>query len=300
VKKILFAVFVCQIFLVTCRTPDDDNGNSSSTNIFEANTGSFEFTSHDPLSEKPFKVHFYIPNSVDRSNSPILFVFPGMNRDASNYLTTWIPLAELKHIMVFSFEFSDYHYPGGNAYQQGYVFDDNGNLNGQEKWAFSAIEPVFDFIKNELNYQYNQYDMFGHSGGAQFVHRYVIFKPNARINRAIAANSGWYTLPDTTVTFPYGLESTGLSINEVQSAFTQQLQIHLGQNDNNPNDPSLRDTPEANLQGAHRLDRGRYFIAKCDTLSNQYSSSFNWLKKEVPNVGHNREGMSVFAANELY
>ena len=74
-KKILFAVFVCQIFLVTCRTPDDDNGNSSSTNIFEANTGSFEFTSHDPLSEKPFKVHFYIPNSVDRCNSQILFTF---------------------------------------------------------------------------------------------------------------------------------------------------------------------------------------------------------------------------------
>jgi hypothetical protein len=102
------------------------------------------------------------------------------------------------------------------------------------------------------------------------------------------------------VTFPYGLESTGLTINKVKSAFNKQLQIHLGQNDNNPNDPSLRDTPEANLQGAHRLDRGRYFISKCDTLSNQYSSSFSWVKKEVPNVGHDREGMSNFAANELY
>lgn len=139
-KKILFAVFVCQFFLVTCRTPDDNNGNSSSTNIFEVNTGIFEFTSYEPLSEKPFEVHFYIPNSADRSTSPILFVFPGMNRDASNYLTTWIPLAELKHIMVFSFEFSDYHYPGGNAYQQGYVFDDNGNLNSQEIMVWLTLK----------------------------------------------------------------------------------------------------------------------------------------------------------------
>ena len=29
----------------------------------------------------------------------------------------------------FSFEFNNYHYPGGNSYQQGYILDDDGNLN---------------------------------------------------------------------------------------------------------------------------------------------------------------------------
>ena len=78
------------------------------------------------------------------------------------------------------------------------------------------------------------------------------------------------------------------------------LQIHLGTNDNNPNDPSLRKTPEANLQGAHRLERGRYFMSKSDSIANNFNFSFNWLKVEVSNVAHNGQLMSNFAANQLY
>ena len=297
-KPLFYTLVLLSIF--SCRKPIDYENNSISGNIFENNLGFFEFTSFEPLSHKPFNVHYYFPKSIDRNNDPIIFIFPGMNRDASNYLSFWIPLADEKNIMVFSFEFNNYYFPYGNAYQQGYILDDNGNLNPKNKWTFSLIEPVFDLIKTELNYNHNYYDVFGHSGGGQFVHRFIEFVPNSRVNRAVAANSGWYTMPDTTVTFPYGLNGTDLSQLDIQNAFNKSLQIHLGLNDNNPNDPSLRKTPEANLQGAHRLDRGRYFISKSDSIANTYNFNFNWAKLEVPNVSHSGEQMSTFAANQLY
>jgi len=54
-----------------------------------------------------------------------------------------------------------------------------------------------------------QFSMFGHSAGAQFVHRYITFMPQGHLRAAVAANSGWYTLPDQTLKLPYGLKHTG-------------------------------------------------------------------------------------------
>ena len=306
-KKVFFLIFSIMVVFSNCRKPNHNNispnnGNNNpldSLYFFDSDSGIFDYAFYSPLSNKPFKVHYYIPNNVNRTTAPILFVFPGANRNADDYLNTWISIADIKGLMVFSFEFGTNYY-SSNEYQQGNILDQNNNINHDSVWTFSSIEPVFDMIKSQLNYQPNYYDMFGHSAGAQFVHRYVLFKSNARINRAVAANSGWYTVPDTSVLFPYGLKNSSLSINQIKSAFNQHLEIHLGQNDNDPNDTSLRTTPEANLQGAHRLERGLYFIAKCDTLSVNYNSGFNWVKKEVTGVGHEREGMSIFAANELY
>ena len=102
--------------------------------------------------------------------------------------------------------------------QQGYILDDDGNLNQKNKWTFSLIEPVFDLIKNELNYKHNFYDVFGHSSGGPFVHRDSWVVPNSRANRAIAANSGWYTMPDSTISFPYGLSGTNSSLFDIQNA----------------------------------------------------------------------------------
>ena len=293
----------------SCRKPHDGDSNSSNNNnnttldsvyFFDSSSGVFNYNLYSPLSDKPCKIHFYIPDFVNRSVAPILFIFPGANRNADDYLETWVPIADDKGLMIFSFEFSTNYY-SSYEYQQGNIVDQNNNINNDSIWTFSLIEPVFDIIKSQLNYQLNSYNMYGHSAGAQFVHRYVLFISNARINRAVAANSGWYTVPDKSVLYPYGLDNSSLNINQIHTAFSQNLEIHLGQNDNNPNDPYLRVTPEANLQGLHRLERGRYFFNQSEFLSLEYNSpSFNWVKKEVPNVGHSNDEMAIFAANELF
>ena len=90
----------------------------------------------------PINIHYYIPDLVDRQNAPILFVFPGMNRNANTYRDTWINLADAKGIMIFSFEFPTAFYPNSIAYQEGNIINQNGVLNTEDKWSFSIVEPV--------------------------------------------------------------------------------------------------------------------------------------------------------------
>ena len=297
--KVLKYIFI-SIIIVFSSCRKSTNNNSSNSNLFENMIGVIEYTNYEPLSNKPFNIHYYIPSTVNQTTAPILFIFPGTDRNADDYLETWITLADQKGVMVFAFEFSVNYYPMSTNYQTGFILDENGNLNNEDVWTFSVIEPVFDFIKTNLVNNTNSYNMFGHSAGGQFVHRFVQFKPNSRVNYAISANAGWYTVPDTSVDFPYGLKNTGISNEDLQNSYLKNLEIHLGQNDNNPNDPALRKTPEANIQGLHRLSRGRYFVNQSDSISQSLNFPSSWVKKELENVGHEQQKMAVFAAQEMY
>ena len=298
--KHLFILGVLFLIIISGCRKSTTNNNSSNSNLFENMIGVIEYTNYEPLSNKPFNIHYYIPSTINQTTAPILFIFPGTDRNADDYLETWITLADQKGVMVFAFEFSVDYYPMSTNYQTGFILDENGNLNNEDVWTFSVIEPVFDFIKTNLVNNTNSYNMFGHSAGGQFVHRFVQFKPNSRLNYAVSANAGWYTVPDTSVDFPYGLKNAGISNEDLQNSYLKNLEIHLGQNDNDPNDPALRKTPEANLQGSHRLSRGRYFVNQSDSISQSLNFSSSWVKKELENIGHEQQKMAVFAAQEMY
>ena len=88
----------------SCRKPNHNNISSNNENnnpldslyFFDSDSGIFDYAFYSPLSNKPFKVHYYIPNNVNRTTAPILFVFPGANRNADDYLNTWISIADIK------------------------------------------------------------------------------------------------------------------------------------------------------------------------------------------------------------
>lgn len=62
------------------------------------------------------------------------------------------------------------------------------------------------------------YVIYGHSAGGQFSHRLCYFEgmmsaghpEYPRIEKALIANPGWYTMPDTSMYYPYGLDRTPL------------------------------------------------------------------------------------------
>ena len=142
--------------------------------------------------------------------------------------------------------------------------------------------------------------MFGHSAGGQFVHRFVLIKPNARFNKAVAANSGWYSVPDGIANFPYGIMNSPISAINPNNYFSRQLYITVGALDNNGLDSSLRHNTASDMQGLNRLDRANYFFSKSQIYANSVQAIFNWQFHTVANSGHDASLMSNDAIRILY
>jgi hypothetical protein len=119
--------------------------------------------------------------------------------------------------------------------------EDPSRPNPREVWSFSVIERIFGAIKSVGKLNAAGYVLFGHSAGAQFVHRLIAFASRASANgteqghllRAVAANAGSYTLPTFEERFPFGFGGLeALFSQEDLSAFVSApLTVLLGQED---------------------------------------------------------------------
>ena len=301
-KKIITAVVFPSILLLTsCSQHDLPPAVEAETLA----TGSNWFTyNYVPLPNKPVRVFYHIPEG-DRTNMPVVMVFHGDERNAEDYRDIWVNAANQYGFMVFAPEFSDQYFPGGNYYILGNVFTDGNNpasaiQNPEAQWTYSMVEPMFDIIKQKTGNQSLTYDMYGHSGGGQFVHRFVMLKPQARYNNAIAANSGWYTVPDTAVNFPYGLGISPAAATAPEAYFSRKLTIQVGELDNNGADPSIRHNQYADVQGTNRLERATYFYQQSQAKAAAASATFNWQLQVVPNAGHDPVITSQYAVNLLF
>lgn len=261
-------------------------------NLDSQTTGSgfFNFTDYQPFQNKPIKVYFYIPKNSN-SNSSIVFIFHGTDRNAKDYRDATISKANQYNFIVMVPEFSNTYFPRGDGYNLGNVFIDGDNptpntLNPEDQWTFSLIEPLFNFIKGGLNNVSTKYHIIGHSAGGQFAHRFVMFKPNAKFDKVVSSGSGWYTTTDLSVQFPYGFMNSPLETLSLTCLFNKNLIIQIGAFDNDPNSAGLRHNELADTQGLNRLDRANYFFEKAQNLSLLNNLEFNWQFYINENVGH--------------
>lgn len=257
---------------------------AASENI-RVNTGQFTFDAWDGI---PLQVHTAEPENA-RADAPIIIVMHGARRNADMYRDSWIDLAKTYGFVVYAPEFTKAQFPKSRAYNM-------GGLTSKKAGAFDAIELLFDTIKERRQTQQNTYYLFGHSAGAQFVHRFVFFRSKARYAMAIAANAGWYTLTNKDHNWPYGLGRLKSRRYNMKEAFQKPLMILLGDQDTDPNGKNLRKTPEAMAQGPHRFARGIYFLKMASAAAKASKFKLNWRFKVIPNVGHDNKGMAIAAA----
>ncbi|MEJ4087214.1 hypothetical protein [Galbibacter orientalis] len=257
---------------------------------------SFVMYAYKQSERKSIKVWTFKPENW-KNEDRIVFVMHGGGRNADDYLNAWVELANKNNLLIIAPEFENkFSKYTTNDYQEGNLYSFFGAKNPKSEWAYTVVENIFDHIKSVNNITNRQYDIFGHSAGGQFVHRMVMFMPESRIGTAIAANSGFYSLPNENLVFPYGIKNIE---TDLQKSYKKRLIVLLGELDNDPSLGTFRTTDLAMEQGAHRLERGTNFYSFNKDLKNRNNWTFNWKIDTIKNVGHDYKKMSESAIKYL-
>ena len=259
-------------------------------------TGRFEINS---LQGKPLTVHVFRPSQFDSTTGRLWFVMHGTGRDAERYLQMAAPVAERHQVLVVVLEFSRKDYPNGDAYTLGVVTHGRVDAHAAEegRWRnppetpYMEIERTFSAVKEVLQSRQPGYFIFGHSAGAQFVHRLLTFVRCPRVLSAVAANAGWYTLPTIDKKlppFPYSLRGTPREFHDPRQVLAAPLTLLLGTKDtrSNEEDSHLRASAGAMAQGPNRLQRGITYYQTGLQAARDKNIPLAWKLQWVPGAGH--------------
>lgn len=277
------------------------NGSCKDDSTSESWTekGQFLIEYNDQL----MRVFYYIPNDLPK-NAPLLMVFHGANRNPMDYRNELTSKAVEKKFILVVPEFSEELFPEVNAYQMGNIFENGENptsetLNPKKDWAFTVVKPIIEMVQKNTNTTGNDVFYIGHSAGAQFLHRMLFFYDDYPLKKAVVSAAGWYTIPDTSIDFPYGLRLSPYDFNIIKKTFSQKVIVQVGSNDNNPNAPLLR-KGEADNQGTNRLDRAQFFFNYSQNFAKELNSPFNWEYKVAQGLNHSFGPAIKFAVDELF
>ena len=264
---------------------------ASATVVAESVT--YEF---DGWAGPALEVRLFVPDEA-RTDTPIAIVIHGWSRAAERYFDDWRALGEEHGFIVAVPHFTVGDFPGSNEFNQGHVFDsETGQMRPAEGWTFAAIEPLFDDVVERTGSKESTYTLFGHSAGSQFVHRFLYYVPEARVKRYIPANAGWYTLPDFDVGYPYGLAGSGITTEQLATAFAKDVVLLLGREDVDRSDPDLRKTPEADEQGPNRFARGLTMFKRAGETADALGVELRWQLAIVDGARHSNAQMAQAAA----
>ncbi len=205
------------------------------------------------LAADPVQQYCLFTPSVVQPKTPILVAVHGTGQSAEDQVRCLAPLAEAAGILLVAPVFARERFPhyewlgrAGNGLRADLALNeilrDVGKLNP------TCAERVH---------------LFGHSGGGQFVHRYVMARPD-RIERYAVSAVGAYTLPDPHLSFPFGIRvSPDLpDLAPDPRAFLSVPGCVLGSAHGPYRGRGLdrMEPPEARQGGAH-TDRGRRWAA---------------------------------------
>ncbi len=267
--------------------------------VVSVGKSSFEFIDHQGDPTRPVTVWTFIPEGC-LPDCAVQYVFHGVERNGEEYLGNWIGFAKAGRFIVVVPEFSRRHYPKGADYSLGRVLDEPE----PEKRAFAVPDHLFEYLKARLQLHAETYRAFGHSAGGQFVQRWLLFRPDSHASIIIAANPGWYTMPEwnpekTPFSFPFSLIGSPIGQEQLQQALSRRFTLMLGERDIDPRDKNLNRSRGASAQGVHRLERGQTFFAAARDAARRLGISFVWDLVVVPGARHDNAAMGQAAVEYM-
>ncbi len=291
----------CKMNLVM--RPDSSRVNDAQ---LVAQSGNF-FTRRSSDDDRWVQVFYHRPPTMDIA-SKVLIVLPGAGRDGDQYRDAWADISIEKDVVVLALKYPSETYDFGAYHMAGMIdsvsFDkDFGfvQVDDQASWIFNDFDRIFNMVTTDNSLEAKSYDIFGHSAGGQILHRFALFHDDSKADRIIAANSGWYTLPDTKLGLPYGIKNTKVDEVSITKSYSKKLTIMVGEKDDaTETRGTLLQTDSANEQGAHRLERAHNFYNYNQSLSESLNTPYNWGFHVISGVGHDYEKMSLAAGDILY
>ncbi len=269
-------------------------------------------------------VHYFLPESF-APTSKILLVLPGSGRNSDEYRNLWLKSARQAGFLVAALGYPEDEYDFA-AYNLGGVARDLSYENAEierrdrstvirmqdedlqfavdtnrQAWIFPDFDRVFDVLKRLSGSARDSYSVFGHSAGAQILHRMALFYPESKADHIVAANAGFYTLPDLAEPFPFGLHGAGRTADDLRKGLAARLTLLLGELDNDDDaGGTLLHTPAVDRQGMGRLDRGRTFYSMGAREAEKLGVEFAWRLSVVPDIGHDSRAMVDAASRILF
>jgi poly(3-hydroxybutyrate) depolymerase len=243
------------------------------------------------------------PNKINKLTR-LVVVMHGRKRNAEEYRDQWSDSAKDLNLLILVPEFSEQNFPQVWGFNYGNLKTNSLEPIDKSLHAFSAIEPLANGALKRFRLKSDNWGIYGHGAGAHFVHRYILHHPEASHTLAIAANLGWY-LSMTDQEWPFGLTNSNIDNAKLKQAFGKYFLLMLGRADTStkPNTPYVAEHWDIiNLQGEHRLARGRNFFKSAVAKSKEVNQFFKWGMVEVPTTkGHsNTEQMVPYAAEMFH
>jgi pimeloyl-ACP methyl ester carboxylesterase len=191
-------------------------------------------------------------DAVAMAQSPLpLVALHGISRNARAIWQAFGPLAEAQGRTLMVPRFAQDHWP---LFQQiDHARPDLALLDLLQQAGLSG----------------QRVDLFGFSGGAQLAHRFAMLYPH-RVATLHLAAPGWFTLPDTSVTWPQGLgarpkqrqrsfDAAALSRLQLRHYLSLRVRLWVGALDVQ-RDASLRQTADLDAaQGKTRIERAERY-----------------------------------------
>lgn len=135
---------------------------------------------------------------------------------------------------------------------------------------------------------FDRWQLFGHSGGGQFAHRFALAHPDRVAALGLSA-AGWYTLPSTDWPYPFGVAGAedwlGRPI-DVSAFLRLPVRVWVGQRDRRDHVNLRRDPQLLALLGAHRLQRARRWVRALRAAGDAHAQTPNVQLHELPRTGH--------------
>ncbi len=245
-------------------------------------------TSQGPIGLDYF---LFIP---DRSETPeaVMVSVHGLARNAAENMFRFARLAEAYNVCLIVPHF------GRDVYRRFQTL----SPGKQGATADAALNEVLVDVDKRFGIDTHKISLFGFSGGGQFAHRYILCNPG-RVERAVLMAPGWFTMPDSSAPYPYGLaESERLGEHQIDlpGLLETPLLVMVGAADTRRSKSLNKERQIDAVQGRTRLARAKNWVKMMNHTARSQGLPENVNLHIIDDAGHNfTRNMSQHALGEL-